>query len=225
MISSKTEYRSQGHFSRAFQRLSEKKLAMICLALIVFIYVVGIFAPYIAPYGYNEQDYTAIRQAPSLDHLIGTDFKGRDVLSRVIWGIQNTVIITVVSIVTGSLAIGVTQELSKKINAIIRFCSFLVHLYSTEYMKGDPRYSRYFAYLGLFTFSMNGIVIADNLMMIFIFWELVGLSSYLLIGFWYEKKSASDAGKKAFIVNRIGDAGFLLGMFFLLNPIKFIPSR
>ena len=111
MISSNTEYRSQGHFSRAFQRLSEKKIAVVCMTLILSIYVVGIFAPYIAPYGYNEQDYTAIREAPSFDHLIGTDFKGRDVLSRVIWGIQNTVIITVISIVTGSLAIGVTLGL------------------------------------------------------------------------------------------------------------------
>ena len=111
MISSNTEYRSQGHFSRAFQRLSEKKIAVVCMTLILSIYVVGIFAPYIAPYGYNEQDYTAIREAPSFDHLIGTDFNGRDVLSRVIWGIQNTVIITVISIVTGSLAIGVTLGL------------------------------------------------------------------------------------------------------------------
>ena len=111
MISSNTEYRSQGHFSRAFQRLCEKKIAVVCMTLILSIYVVGIFAPYIAPYGYNEQDYTAIREAPSIDHLIGTDFKGRDVLSRVIWGIQNTVIITVISIVTGSLAIGVTLGL------------------------------------------------------------------------------------------------------------------
>ena len=111
MISSNTEYRSQGHFSRAFQRLCEKKIAVVCMTLILSIYIVGIFAPYIAPYGYNEQDYTAIREAPSFNHLLGTDFKGRDVLSRVIWGIQNTVIITVISIVTGSLAIGVTLGL------------------------------------------------------------------------------------------------------------------
>ena len=82
-------------------------------------------------------------------------------------------------------------------------------------MKGDLHYSRYFGYLGLFTFSMNGIVIADNLMMIFIFWELVGLSSYLLIGFWYEKKSAALASKKAFLLNRIGDIGMFLGIMLL----------
>jgi peptide/nickel transport system permease protein len=105
------EYRSQGHLSRAFKRLTEKKLAILCLVLIFGIYMLGIFAPYIAPYGYNEQDYTAIREAPSLDHLVGTDLKGRDVLSRVLWGIQNTVIITMISIVTGSLVIGVTLGL------------------------------------------------------------------------------------------------------------------
>ncbi|MBZ0199450.1 MAG: NADH-quinone oxidoreductase subunit L, partial [Ignavibacteriaceae bacterium] len=93
--------------------------------------------------------------------------------------------------------------------------SFLVHLFSIAYMKDDIRYNRYFAYLGLFTFSMIGIVITHNLLMMYMFWELVGLSSYLLIGFWYEKKSASDAGKKAFIVNRIGDLGMLVGILIL----------
>jgi len=93
--------------------------------------------------------------------------------------------------------------------------SFVVHLFSIKYMEGDQRYTRYFAYLGLFTFSMLGIVLTHNFLMMYIFWELVGLSSYLLIGFWFEKKSASDAAKKAFIVNRIGDVGFFLGILIL----------
>lgn len=93
--------------------------------------------------------------------------------------------------------------------------SFVVHLFSIKYMEGDPRYSRYFSYLGLFTFSMLGIVLTHNFLMMYIFWELVGVSSYLLIGFWFEKKSASDAAKKAFIVNRIGDIGFFLGILIL----------
>ena len=97
----------------------------------------------------------------------------------------------------------------------VNLISFLVHLFSIDYMKGDKRYSRYFAYLGIFTFSMSGIVFTHNFLMMYIFWELVGLSSYLLIGFWYEKKSASDAGKKAFIVNRIGDIGMLLGILII----------
>ena len=95
--------------------------------------------------------------------------------------------------------------------------SFVVHLFSIDYMKGDKRYSRYFAYLGIFVFSMSGIVLTHNFLMMYIFWELVGLSSYLLIGFWFEKKSASDAGKKAFIVNRIGDIGMLLGILIIFT--------
>jgi NADH-quinone oxidoreductase subunit L len=95
--------------------------------------------------------------------------------------------------------------------------SFLVHIFSILYMEGDKRFSRYFAYLGLFVFSMSGIVLTHNFFMMYIFWELVGISSYLLIGFWYEKKSASDAGKKAFLVNRIGDIGMLAGILILYN--------
>ncbi len=94
----------------------------------------------------------------------------------------------------------------------VLFVTFLIHVYSIGYMHGDPRYSRYFAYLSLFTFSISGIVLSDNLFTLYIFWELVGVCSYFLIGFWFEKKSASDAAVKAFIVNRIGDAGFLVGM-------------
>ncbi len=103
---------------------------------------------------------------------------------------------------------------------VVNLISMLVHIFSIAYMKGDKRYNRYFAYLGIFTFSMLGIVITHNLLMMYIFWELVGLSSYLLIGFWYEKKSASDAAKKAFIVNRIGDIGFFLGILILFTHYK-----
>ncbi len=98
---------------------------------------------------------------------------------------------------------------------VVMLISFVVHLFSVKYMEGDLRYTRYFAYLGIFTFSMLGIVVTHNFLMMYIFWELVGLSSYLLIGFWFEKKSASDAAKKAFIVNRIGDIGFFLGILIL----------
>ncbi|NJD63344.1 MAG: NADH-quinone oxidoreductase subunit L [Deltaproteobacteria bacterium] len=98
---------------------------------------------------------------------------------------------------------------------VVTTVSTLVHLYSIGYMHGDPRYNRFFAYLSIFSFSMLGLVLADSFFFIYIFWELVGLSSYLLIGFWFEKKSAADAGKKAFIVNRVGDFGFLLGFLLL----------
>lgn len=100
---------------------------------------------------------------------------------------------------------------------VVAIISMLVHIFSIEYMNGDKRYNRYFAYLGIFTFSMSGIVLTHNVLMMYIFWELVGLSSYLLIGFWYEKKSASDAAKKAFIVNRVGDLGMFAGILMLFT--------
>jgi len=107
------------------------------------------------------------------------------------------------------------NDLSALMLVVVTLVSFLVHIYSIAYMKQDPHFIRYFAFLGLFTFSMLGIVMANNLMPVFMFWELVGLSSYLLIGFWFVKKSASSAAKKAFIVNRIGDIGFLIGIMVL----------
>ena len=88
----------------------------------------------------------------------------------------------------------------------------VIHIYSWGYMRGDPGFSRYFACLSLFTFSMLGIVLANNFIELFIFWELVGVSSYLLIGFWFERPAAADAGKKAFLANRLGDFGFFLGI-------------
>jgi len=102
---------------------------------------------------------------------------------------------------------------------IVSMVSLLVQIYSVGYMAGDPRFSRYFSFLSLFTFSMLGLVLANNFFEIFIFWELVGLTSYLLIGFWFEKKSASDAGKKAFITTRTGDLAFLVGIFLLTTTV------
>ncbi len=93
----------------------------------------------------------------------------------------------------------------------------LIHIYSTAYMAEDPSFRRFFMYLNLFMFAMLTLVLADNYLLMFVGWEGVGLCSYLLIGFWHEKHSATEAGKKAFIVNRIGDFGFILGLFFLLN--------
>src|SRR5271170_2839972 len=99
-----------------------------------------------------------------------------------------------------------------------------IHIYSFGYMHEDKGMSRFFAFMSLFTFSMLGIVLANNFLEMFIFWELVGVSSYLLIGFWFEKPSAGDAAKKAFIVNRLGDFGFLLGILMvwgLLGSLNF----
>ena len=90
-----------------------------------------------------------------------------------------------------------------------------IFIYSRGYMDEDPSSPRFFAYLSLFAFSMIGIVLSNNFIQLFMFWELVGLSSYLLIGFWYAKPSAADAGVKAFMVNRLSDFGFLCGIILL----------
>ncbi len=100
---------------------------------------------------------------------------------------------------------------------IVSFIGMLVHIFSLGYMKDDASKPRFFGGLSLFMFSMTGIVLAGNLIMMFIFWELVGLSSYLLIGHWYEKASAAEACKKAFITNRIGDFGFMIGILLLFG--------
>ncbi|MGA0559452.1 NADH-quinone oxidoreductase subunit L [Larkinella sp. VNQ87] len=99
---------------------------------------------------------------------------------------------------------------------IVHFIALLVQVYSLSYLHDAPDRYRYFGYLGLFIGSMLGIVVAGNLIVLYAFWELVGLSSYLLIGFWFRKPAAAAAAKKAFLMNRIGDAGFLLGIFLLL---------
>ncbi len=115
-----------------------------------------------------------------------------------------------------TLTLGIMiDNLSATMLVVVMIVSSLVHLFSIGYMQGDVRYGRYFAYLGLFTFSMLGIVLTNNIFMMYVFWELVGLSSYLLIGHWFEKKSASDAAKKAFIVNRVGDIGMFTGILIL----------
>ena len=98
---------------------------------------------------------------------------------------------------------------------VVTVVSFLVHLYSTSYMHGDEKYSRFFGFLGIFSFSMLGLVIVDNFLLLYVFWELVGLSSYLLIGFWFERDAPANASKKAFLANRVGDLGFFVGIMIL----------
>jgi NADH-quinone oxidoreductase subunit L len=98
---------------------------------------------------------------------------------------------------------------------VITFVSLMVHIFSLAYMKGEERFATYYSFLGLFTFSMLGLVLASNLFQIYIFWELVGISSYLLIGYYFDKPSAVAASKKAFIVTRFADLGFLIGILIL----------
>ncbi len=121
-------------------------------------------------------------------------------------------------IVSGSFTSSISflyDPLSAVMMLVVTGVGFLIHVYSMGYMHGDGGVSRYFAYLNLFTFSMLCLVMANNLILLYLGWEGVGLCSYLLIGFWFHKKSAADAGKKAFIVNRIGDFGFALGIMLI----------
>jgi NADH-quinone oxidoreductase subunit L len=111
------------------------------------------------------------------------------------------------------------DQLTAVMCLVVSGVSFLIHVYSAGYMSEDKSFARFFAYMNLFTFSMLVLVMASNLVVMFVGWEGVGLCSYLLIGFWFEKPSAAKAGTKAFIVNRIGDAGFMLGIFFILLHI------
>ena len=109
------------------------------------------------------------------------------------------------------------DPLSAVMVLVVTGIGFLIHIYSTGYMAHEEGYYRFFSYLNLFMFSMLTLVLANNFVLMFVGWEGVGLCSYLLIGFYFHKKSAGDAGKKAFIVNRVGDFGFMLGMFLIFT--------
>jgi len=111
----------------------------------------------------------------------------------------------------------VLDQLSAVMLLIVTGVGFLIHVYSVGYMKDEPGYARYFSFLNLFFFFMSVLVLAGNFLLMFVGWEGVGLASYLLIGFYFQRTSAADAGKKAFIVNRIGDFGFLIGIFLVLS--------
>jgi len=121
---------------------------------------------------------------------------------------------------TGPLRIdaGITiDHLTATMLLVVTIVAFLVHLYSSSYMHGDPRFSRFFAFLQLFSFSMLGLILTDNLLLLFCFWELVGVCSYFLIGFWFEKDEPPKASMKAFMTNRFGDVGFLIGILLVFR--------
>src|SRR6185503_19615912 len=123
-------------------------------------------------------------------------------------------------IATGDLHIDLAfrmDALSGVMCLVITFIGFLIHIFAAGYMADDPDYARFFAYLNLFCGAMLVLVLGDSLPVMFVGWEGVGLCSYLLIGFWWHHTPNADAGKKAFITNRVGDFGFLLGMFLLFQ--------
>src|SRR4029077_18942450 len=109
------------------------------------------------------------------------------------------------------------DRLSASMMAIVTFISLAVHIYSIGYMKYDPGYQRFFSYISLFTFAMLMLVTANNFLQLYFGWEGVGLISYLLIGFWFKKETANFGRCKAFLVNRVGDFGFLLGIAAILD--------
>jgi NADH-quinone oxidoreductase subunit L len=129
------------------------------------------------------------------------------------WELRNESLVTWLEVGDLHVDFGLRLDpLSLLMTLIVTGVGGAIQIYSKGYMREDAGYSRYFAGLSLFTFSMLGVVLADNFLMLFIFWELVGLSSYLLIGHWHQRPAAADAAKKAFITNRLGDFGFLLGI-------------
>ena len=140
------------------------------------------------------------------------------VVGAVVAAPQSTQVVLFDWVVAGPLNVQV-GFLADPLSAIMLFVvagvGFVIHIYSIGYMHGDPGYYRFFCYLNLFMFFMLVLVTANNYLLMFVGWEGVGLCSYLLIGFWFERQSAADAGKKAFVVNRVGDAGFLLGIFLI----------
>src|SRR5664279_3059688 len=109
----------------------------------------------------------------------------------------------------------ILDPISVMMLVVVSFISLMVHIYSLGYMKGEERFPTYYSFLGLFTFSMLGLVMSSNIFQMYFFWELVGVSSFLLIGFYYDKPSAVAACKKAFIVTRFADLGFLIGILLL----------
>ena len=111
------------------------------------------------------------------------------------------------------------DQLSITMALVVTGVGFLIHVYSVGYMHDDPRFPRFFAYLNFFILMMLTLVLANNYLLLYVGWEGVGLASYLLIGFWFEKPSAADAGKKAFLVNRIGDFGMALAIMFIWTTL------
>jgi NADH-quinone oxidoreductase subunit L len=131
-------------------------------------------------------------------------------------GVQTSDLYTWLAVGDLRIPLGIQVDaLSAMMVLVVTFVGFWIHVYSIGYMHGDPGYARFFTYLNLFMLFMLILVLADNYLLLFLGWEGVGLCSYLLIGYWYQRRSATTAGNKAFIVNRVGDAGFLLGLFLL----------
>ncbi len=153
---------------------------------------------------------------------LAASFSAAVIVFAGVWRGQGGVFTLAPWIVAGDFVTGITVQvdaLSGVMLLVVTGVGLLIHIYSVGYMHDDPGYARYFAYLNLFVFSMTMLVLAGNFLLLYVFWEAVGLCSYLLIGFWYTRPAAAQAGKKAFIVNRVGDFGFGLGVLWLWTAL------
>jgi NADH-quinone oxidoreductase subunit L len=138
------------------------------------------------------------------------------------WGLASPLQFTFRWVVSGDIQIPfgyLLDPVSLLMLVVVTGISFLVQVYSIGYMAGDPGFSRYYAFMSLFAWAMMSLTLSPTMLQLYIFWELVGLSSYLLIGFWYEKFSATEAGKKAFVMTRLGDVAFFIGLLLVLIPL------
>ena len=199
--------------------------AILLLPLASFLVIAFVVRPFLDTYK-KASGYIAIASIGgsfllslwALNSTLGGDHGG----SAVNFGSHNWLTIGDMSINIGIML----DPLTSILLVVVTGVSFLVQIYSQAYMDEDASYSRYFAYMSLFTASMLGLVLAKNIIQLYAFWELVGLCSYLLIGFWHERPSAANAAKKAFIVTRIGDFGFLLAILYLfVNRGQFISEN
>src|SRR3990170_5711126 len=180
------------------RRWSRPVISWICCGsvFLAFVVAVGIFRELLRlPAEERLREVVLFTWIPSVPYLLDS---GAPALFQVEWAY-------------------LVDPLSAVMILVVSGVGFLIHVYSVGYMAHEGGYYRYFGYLNLFMFMMLTLVLANNFLVLFVGWEGVGVCSYLLIGFYFLKKSASDAGKKAFIVNRIGDAGFILGMFYMLE--------
>ena len=138
------------------------------------------------------------------------------------WGLDSPIQFTFRWVVSGNIQIPfgyLLDPVNLLMLVLVAGISFLIQVYSIGYMAGDPGFSRYYAFMSLFAWAMMSLTLSPTMLQLYVFWELVGLSSYLLIGFWYEKFSATEAGKKAFVMTRLGDVAFFIGLLLVLIPL------
>jgi len=175
---------------------------LVCLAASI---IAGLFGRYIGRAGAHWITILAVAASFALSVVVYIDVMNGNHFNGVVytWGVSGGLPLEVGFLI---------DELSAMMMVVVTFVSFMVHVYTIGYMHDDPGYQRFFSYISLFTFAMLMLVMSNNFLQLFFGWEAVGLVSYLLIGFWFNKESAIHANLKAFLVNRVGDFGFLLGI-------------